>query len=62
MQTPIETVEDLAHQTKIQYGTLMNSQLQNFFMDTDVPRYLELVYSSSFVAATWVSGVVLPAR
>jgi hypothetical protein len=38
MQTPIETVEDLAHQTKIQYGTLMNSQLQKFFMDTDVPR------------------------
>ncbi|XP_048581286.1 glutamate receptor ionotropic, kainate 2 isoform X2 [Nematostella vectensis] len=40
MQTPIETVEDLAHQTTIEYGTLMNSQLQNFFMRTDVPRFL----------------------
>ncbi|KAK3711403.1 hypothetical protein QZH41_013510, partial [Actinostola sp. cb2023] len=40
MQTPIESVEDLALQTKIKYGTLMDSQLQKFFLDTDVPRFL----------------------
>ena len=40
MQTPIESVEDLALQTKIEYGTLMDSQLQKFFLDTDVPRYM----------------------
>ena len=38
MQTPIETILDLSRQTKIEYGTLKDSQLQTFFQNTDVPR------------------------
>lgn len=38
MQTPIESIFDLADQTQIQYGTLKDSQLQTFFQNTDVPR------------------------
>lgn len=38
MQTPIETISDLARQTRIKYGTLKDSQLQTFFKETDVPR------------------------
>lgn len=38
MQTPIETISDLARQTRIEYGTLKDSQLQTFFKETDVPR------------------------
>lgn len=38
MQTPIETILDLSRQTRIEYGTLKDSQLQTFFQKTDVPR------------------------
>ena len=38
MQTPIESILDLARQTRIEYGTLKDSQLQTFFQKTDVPR------------------------
>lgn len=40
MQTPIETILDLSRQTRIEYGTLKDSQLQTFFQKTDVPSYL----------------------
>ncbi|XP_078376048.1 glutamate receptor ionotropic, kainate 2-like isoform X2 [Oculina patagonica] len=40
MKTPIETILDLARQTRIEYGTLKDSQLQTFFKETDVPSYL----------------------
>lgn len=40
MQTPIQTIFDLSQQTKIEYGTLKDSQLQTFFQNTDVPSYL----------------------
>lgn len=40
MQTPIETIFDLARQVKIGYGTLKDSQLQTFFQNTDVPSFL----------------------
>jgi len=40
MQTPIESIQDLAGQTRIEYGTLKDSQLQTFFQKTDVPSYL----------------------
>jgi len=38
MKTPIESISDLARQTRIEYGTLKDSQLQTFFKETDVPR------------------------
>ena len=50
MQTPIETIFDLARQVKIGYGTLKDSQLQTFFQNTDVPRwaYLDIHFLNSF--------------
>lgn len=42
MQTPIETILDLSRQTRIEYGTLKDSQLQTFFQKTDVPRSVNI--------------------
>jgi len=55
MQTPIETISDLARQTRIEYGTLKDSQLQTFFKETDVPSYLVM---GQFMEQhkTWMPG------
>uniref|UniRef100_A0AAN0LHJ5 Glutamate receptor ionotropic kainate 2 n=1 Tax=Polyphagotarsonemus latus TaxID=1204166 RepID=A0AAN0LHJ5_9ACAR len=42
MITPIEDVEDLAAQTKIQYGTLENGSTMTFFRDSKVPTYQKM--------------------
>jgi len=55
MQTPIESISDLARQTRIEYGTLKDSQLQTFFKETDVPSYLVM---GQFMEQrkTWMPG------
>ncbi|KAH9425801.1 Glutamate receptor ionotropic, kainate 1, partial [Dermatophagoides pteronyssinus] len=40
--TPIESVEDLAHQSKIRYGTLRNSSTMSFFRDSKFPIYQKM--------------------
>ena len=37
--TPIESVEDLAHQSKIKYGTLRDGSTMSFFRDSKFPTY-----------------------
>ena len=40
--TPIESVEDLAHQAKIKYGTLKDGSTMSFFRDSKFPIYHEM--------------------
>ncbi|UXI21906.1 hypothetical protein NH340_JMT07849, partial [Sarcoptes scabiei] len=40
--TPIESVEDLAHQSKIRYGTLINSSTMSFFRDSKLLIYQKM--------------------
>jgi ionotropic glutamate receptor len=39
MSTPIESVEDLASQSKITYGTLDSGSTMTFFRDSRIPTY-----------------------
>lgn len=42
MLTPIESVEDLASQSKIQYGTLDSGSTMTFFRDSRIPTYQKM--------------------
>lgn len=42
MITPIESVEDLASQSKIQYGTLDSGSTMTFFRDSRMPTYQKM--------------------
>lgn len=42
MITPIESVEDLASQSKIQYGTLDSGSTMTFFRDSRIPTYQKM--------------------
>lgn len=39
MVSPIESVDDLAKQTKIKYGTLASGSSRDFFKNSDIPTY-----------------------
>lgn len=39
MTTPIESAADLASQTRIQFGTLLNGSTMDFFRESKIPIY-----------------------
>ena len=42
IQPPIATTTDLAGQTKIKFGTVMNSGVEGFFKNTRIPAFAEM--------------------
>ena len=42
MESPIESAEDLAKQTKIKYGCLESGSTRAFFRDSKIPTYARM--------------------
>ncbi|KAH3833472.1 hypothetical protein DPMN_106782 [Dreissena polymorpha] len=42
MNTPIQTVTDLASQTRIKYGTVKSSGISGFFKNTDIEHFSKM--------------------
>ena len=59
-QTPIQSVEDLARQTKIKYGIPGEGQTQTFFQSSSIPTYVtmwEYMKSSGTILRNATEGI-----
>ena len=59
-QTPIQSVEDLARQTKIEYGIPGNGQTQTYFQTSSIPTYVtmwEFMKSSGTILRNSSEGI-----
>lgn len=59
-QTPIESVEGLARQTKIEYGIPGEGQTQTFFQSSSIPTYVtmwEYMKSSGTILRNATEGI-----
>lgn len=59
-QTPVQSVEDLARQTKIQYGIPRGGQTQTYFQTSSIPTYVtmwEFMKSSGTILKNSTEGI-----
>ncbi|KAJ7372454.1 hypothetical protein OS493_018961 [Desmophyllum pertusum] len=59
-QTPVQSVEDLARQTKIEYGIPGNGQTQTYFQTSSIPTYVtmwEFMKSSGTILNNSTEGI-----
>lgn len=59
-QTPVQSVEDLARQTKIQYGIPGGGQTQTYFQTSSIPTYVtmwEFMKSSGTILKNSTVGI-----